>query len=141
MKKVIFTLFLLGVVAIAVYWTQHRQLLAVQTNLDSAQERVEQLQSTEKICRLENLALDLTQDIQAGKYPDSLKLSTEFFDEVRNVVIQQQQASYRPVLESILQTRDTVTAGLAKEDSGVLASISNSAAQLRQIIAQRSSAK
>jgi len=141
MKKVIFALLLIGAVAIAVYWTQHRKLLAVQRNLDSAQKRVEQLQSTEKICRLENLALDLTQDIQAGKYADSLKLSTEFFDGVRNLIIQQRQASYSPVLESILQTRDTVTAGLAKGDSGVLASISNSSEQLRHIIAQRPSAK
>ena len=101
---------------LAGYWPQHQRVLSLDEDLRLANSRLADAQAEIRIYQLENRLLNLLEKTEQKNYGEAQKLSTDFFDRVRSEIPQAGKASVQSLLESTLQKRDAVTAGLTKGD-------------------------
>ena len=101
---------------LAGYWPQHQRVLSLDEDLRLANSRLADAQAEIRIYQLENRLLGLREKTEQKNYGEAQKLSTDFFDRVRSEIPQAGKASVQSLLESTLQKRDAVTAGLTKGD-------------------------
>jgi hypothetical protein len=75
--------------------------------------------------------------VQASQknYGMAAETASRFFNRVREIASQTQAENGRKALESLLVTRDKITAGLAKGDAGAIADIQELFLKTRQVTA------
>ena len=105
---------------LAGYWPQHQRVLSLDEDLRLANSRLAEAQAEIRIYQLENRLLGLMEKTEQKNYGEAQKLSTDFFDRMRSEIPQAGNASLQSLLESTLQKRDAVTAGLTKGDLATL---------------------
>ena len=111
---------LIAAAYLAGYWPQHQRILRLDEELRMTSSRLAEAQAEIRIYQLENRLLNLMEKTEQKNYGEAQKLSTDFFDRVRAEVPQAGKAPVQSLLESTLQKRDAVTAGLTKGDSATL---------------------
>jgi len=111
---------LIAAAYLAGYWPQHQRVLSLDEDLRLANSRLADAQAEIRIYQLENRLLGLIEKTEEKNYGEAQKLSTDFFDRVRAEVPQAGKAPVQSLLESTLQKRDAVTAGLTKGDLATL---------------------
>jgi len=89
-----------------------RQLAEARTELGRAEAR-------ERLGRLFGRFLALQDAAVSGNYGEARALSSPFFDQVRDEGGTTRDATVRTSLDAVLMRRDTVTAGLAREEASV----------------------
>jgi len=111
---------LIAAAYLAGYWPQHQRVLSLDEDLHLANSRLAEAQAEIRIYQLENGLLGLMEKTEQKDYGEAQKLSSDFFDRVRSEIPQAMKASLQSLLESTLQKRDAVTAGLTKGDPATL---------------------
>ncbi len=114
---VIIFLLLLAAAFIAGYWLSHQKLREAQDNLRTVSARLADAESRIRLCKLQNDLIALVRKTAEKNYGEAQAVSTKFFDEVVAEARQTENQKLKSSLESILQSRDAVTAALAKGDS------------------------
>jgi hypothetical protein len=113
------TILLLILVALgylAGYLSEHRRRADAESNLRWVNAQLADAEERLGICGLENQLLSVLKKVDANNYGDALKLSTEFFDGVSKQMARTQNANFKSALQSVLETRDSVTAALSRND-------------------------
>jgi predicted transcriptional regulator len=136
MKKflLVATLILLGAAYVAGYWPEHEKLIAAQESAAQVQQQLATAQAVARICKLENDLLALIGQTENQNYGEARNLSKAFFDNLRQEVDRDQNATYKQDLENILSGRDAVTAGLARADASTAATLRQYLAQMQQLL-------
>ncbi len=119
MKRLGWILFLLllAVAYLAGYWPQHRNFREAQDNFNAVSARLADAESRIRLCKLQNDLIALVRKTAEKNYGEAQAFSTKFFDKVVAEARQTEDQKLKSSLESILQSRDAVTAALAKGDS------------------------
>jgi hypothetical protein len=124
---------LVALAYVAGYWPQHRRLIQAEaqnqtlsTQLDSARARV-------RLAEVLGLALRLSDAIAVRNFGEAATLSSAYFDRVREEA-RIQTPDARRTLDRILQSRDHVTAALARTDPSAGAALSEQHLALRQAL-------
>ncbi|HVB99218.1 MAG TPA: hypothetical protein VNJ12_07805 [Candidatus Dormibacteraeota bacterium] len=117
---VIVGIILIGVAYVVGFWPQHQKAQQTQRQLDAVTIQLEQAQAELRLYGLQHRLLGLIEKTSAKDYGAASALSTQFFDQVRNEEMRRTEPQVKAALESILNQRDSVTAGLAKGDPGTL---------------------
>ena len=119
MKRLGWILFLLLLAAayVAGYWPQHRKFREAQDNSNAVSARLTDAESRLRLCKLQNDLIALVRKTAEKNYGEAQAFSTKFFDQVLAEARQTENQKWKSSLESILQSRDAVTAALAKGDS------------------------
>ncbi len=119
MKRLGWILFLLllAVAYLAGYWPQHRNFREAQDKFNAVSARLADAESRIRLCKLQNDLIALVRKTAEKNYGEAQAVSTKFFDKVVAEARQTEDQKLKSSLESILQSRDAVTAALAKGDS------------------------
>lgn len=119
MKRLGWILFLLllAVAYLAGYWPQHRNFREAQGKFNAVSARLADAESRIRLCKLQNDLIALVRKTAEKNYGEAQAFSTKFFDQVVAEARQTENQKLKSSLESILQSRDAVTAALAKGDS------------------------
>lgn len=115
------------------YWPQHQQFLASQQKINDLSQQLSNTRSAVRVFRLENELLSLLDQTQAQNYGDAQQLSNTFFEDLRHELDRPESAPYRQSLETILQRRDSVTAGLARADATTVGVLRQSLDEIRKL--------
>jgi len=136
MKKFLWItiLILLAVAYIGGYWPEHQKLRAAQQAAAEAQQGMASAQAIARLCKLENDLLALIGQTENQNYGEARDLSRVFFDNLRQEIDRNPNASYKQDLETMLATRDAVTAGLARADATTAAALRQNLAQMQQLL-------
>ena len=125
---------LIAAAYLAGYWPQHQRILRLDEELRMTSSRLTEAQAEIRIYQLENRLLNLMEKTEQKNYGEAQKLSTDFFDRVRAEVPQAGKAPVQSFLESTLQKRDAVTAGLTKGDLATLDLLRQILVGFRQVV-------
>lgn len=117
---VVLVLILIAGAYLGGYWPEHSRLLESQRNLQAVSAQLAEAQARLRLFGLHHRLLHLIDTVTEKNYGEAQKLSTDFFDEVRAEIMRTDKAELKSALESVLQARDSMTAGLAKADPGVV---------------------
>jgi hypothetical protein len=138
LKKVVVVLVIVLVLIVAAYvagyWPEHRLLEEANQALQAANQKLAKAEAVSRICRLQTRLLALISLVEANNYGDAQKASKDFFDQVRIEATQTDRPDYKQALESVLDTRDAVTAGLARGNAEVAPLLRQSLLKLRQMV-------
>jgi hypothetical protein len=127
-RKVIAVLVVLLVAGAFVggYWPQREKLVRAQAEANELRQQLagsrSQLAAAEAKARLGRIFgqyLALRDAVASGNYGDAQKLSSPFFDAVRDEVARGADPTVRAALDAVLTRRDTVTAGIARGEGSV----------------------
>ena len=111
---------LAAAVYLAGYWPQHQRISRLNDELRVASSQLAEAQGEIRIYQLANRLLGLIEKTEQKNYGEAQRLSSDFFDRVRSEISPASKPSIQSLLESTLQKRDMVTAGLTKGDSATL---------------------
>ncbi len=119
MKRLGWILFflLLAVAYVAGYWPEHRKFRESEDKRNAASARLADAESRIRLCELQNDLIALVRKTAEKNYGEAQAFSTKFFDQVVAEARQTDNQKLKSSLESILQSRDAVTAALAKGDA------------------------
>jgi len=117
---------LIAAAFVAGYWPQREGRLraeqeAAEARRQLAEARAElaRAEARDRRGRLFGRLLALEDAVASGDFGEAQALSTPFFDGVRDEATREADAAVRTSLDAILMRRDTVTAGLARDDGSV----------------------
>jgi hypothetical protein len=135
MRRVIAGVVLLvGAAYLAGYWPQYQRRAALDGEIATLRDQLADSEARVRMARLLGELLNVTEAVTALNYGQAQALSSQFFDEVRTEAARTHVTGFRAALESILQTRDGVTAALARADQGAVESLRKSQMQLREVL-------
>jgi hypothetical protein len=98
------------------YWPQHSKLEEAEGRLAVSSAQLSNAESTVRLCQLQDQLLTLVQESANKNYGDAATLSTKFFNDLRAELMRTIQPDVKSALQSVLDQRDAITAGLAKGD-------------------------
>ena len=110
---VVVVVFLLGFVP------QYRQAKALRGELQETQEQIRAFEWKMKLAELRDLAGMMYLETSKMNYGVAGQHSTQFFDRASELIRETSDSSLRAFLESQLQQRDNITAGLARGEGSV----------------------
>ena len=118
MRRLGFVVFLLLIVAayFGGYLPEHKRRVAAESDLRLMNAKMADAEARLGICGLENQLLSILKKVDENNYGDGQKLSTEFFDATRNQMTGTQNANFKDAFQSVLNSRDSVTADLSRND-------------------------
>jgi hypothetical protein len=136
MKRLGFILLaaLLVVVYVIGYWPQHSQLQKTESKLQSVSSQLADAQARLQIYSLSDRLVRLIDKVEEKNFGDAQKFSSEFFDQVRAEMTQTNDEHRKSVLQSILNERDAVTAGLTNGASATTEVLHQSLRELRPLV-------
>jgi hypothetical protein len=118
---------------IAGYWPEHRRLVQANAQNQSLQVRLDSADARMRLGEVLGLLLRLSDAVAARNFGEAATLSSTYFDEVRQEALKQ-QADAKVALDRILQSRDDVTAALARTDPAVSTSLREQQLDLRKAL-------
>jgi hypothetical protein len=125
---------LLVVVYVIGYWPQHSQLQKTESKLQSVSSQLADAQARLQIYSLSDRLVRLIDKVEEKNFGDAQKFSSEFFDQVRAEMTQTNDEHRKSVLQSILNERDAVTAGLTNGASATTEVLHQSLRELRPLV-------
>jgi hypothetical protein len=125
---------LLVVVYVIGYWPQHSQLQKTESKLQSVSSQLADAQARLQIYSLSDRLVRLIDKVEEKNFGDAQKFSSEFFDQVRAEMTQTNDEHRKSVLQSILNKRDAVTAGLTNGASATTEVLHQSLRELRPLV-------
>ncbi|MBI3932087.1 MAG: hypothetical protein HY317_01605 [Acidobacteria bacterium] len=120
MKKVLIVLVLLGIAYGVGYWPQRQGRAGVEERLARTEADLATAQARVRLAAILGQLLTLSDVVEAKNYGTAQEMSSRFFDAVRQESERTPEAAFKATLESILQMRDPVTAGLTRGDAATL---------------------
>jgi hypothetical protein len=125
---------LLVVVYVIGYWPQHSQLQKTESKLQSVSFQLADAQARLQIYSLSDRLVRLIDKVEEKNFGDAQKFSSEFYDQVRAEITQTNDENRKSVLQSILNKRDAVTAGLTNGASATTEVLHQSLRELRPLV-------
>ena len=125
---------LLVVVYVVGYWPQHSQLQKTERRLQSVSSQLADAQARLQIYSLSDRLVLLIDKVEEKNFGDAQKFSSEFFDQVLAEMTQTNDEHRKSVLQSILNKRDAVTAGLTNGASATTEVLHQSLRELRPLV-------
>ena len=124
---------------LAGYVPTQRRLTALEARLQELQAKLAEADTSARVHLLYDRFLDLVAVANdEGRHEEAQVLSTQFFDQVRSHATAAGSAETRAVLESILLSRDQVTAALARYDPKVRDLLSEVRKKFRPLLEEAS---
>jgi GAF domain-containing protein len=121
-------LLLVGFVAgVALEFSSEQRL---KRDLETVNEQLTTYKTSSQVWQLRDSAALLGLEIARSNYGTAAEYSTKFFDQAREVASQTSDANLRNLLQEILNSRDRITAGIAKQDPAVLAEVQSMVAKV-----------
>ena len=115
-------------------WPARRQLTDAQRANSALQGRLASAEGRIRLGELLGRLLNLSDAIDARNFGAAARLSSSFFDAVREETPRADQASVRQALDAILQTRDRVTTAIAQADPALPALLTEQERTLRRTL-------
>ena len=136
MKRVIaaVVVLLVGGAYIGGYWPEHRQRVALDADVTALRAQLTESEARVRMARLLGEALNVREEVVLQNYGEAQALSSKFFDGVRAEASATPVIAFKAPLEAVLQTRDQVTAALARADQTSGESLHQSELQLREAL-------
>ena len=125
---------LLVVVYVVGYWPQHSQMQKTERRLQSVSSQLADTQSRLQIYSLSDRLVRVIDKVEEKNFGDAQKFSSEFFDQVSAEMTQINDEHRKSVLQSILNKRDAVTAGLANGSSATTEVLHQTLRELRPLM-------
>jgi ABC-type transporter Mla subunit MlaD len=122
------------VVYVVGYWPQHSQLQKTERTLQSVSSQLADAQARLQVYSLSDRLVRLIDKVEEKNFGDAQKFSSEFFDQVRAEMTQTNDEYCKSVLQSILNKRDAVTAGLTNGASAITEVLHQSLRELRPLV-------
>ncbi len=113
-------LFVGFVVGLLMQYSTERQLRG---DLSLARQQLATYQASSQLWQLRDAAALLALEAARSNYGTAGECSTRFFDQVRDLASQTSDTNLKSGLQEILNSRDRITAGIAKQDPAVLSEI------------------
>jgi hypothetical protein len=108
------------VVGMLAQYSTNRQL---ERDLLSTRQQLATYQGSSQLWQLRDSAALLALEAARSNYGTAGEYSTRFFDQVRDLASHTSDANLKSGLQEILNTRDKITAGIAKQDPAVVSEI------------------
>ena len=125
---------LIGLAYVGGYWPEHRQREALEAEIATLREQLAESEARVRMGRLLGEVLIIREAVATLNYGQAQELSSRFFDRVRAEASATPVAAFKAALEAVLETRDQVTAALARGDQTVGESLRRSESQLREAL-------
>ncbi len=125
---------LIGLAYIGGYWPEHRQRVALEADVAALREQLAESEARVRMGRLLGEVLNIREAVVTLNYGQAQELSSRFFDSVRAEASTTPVAAFTAAFEAVLQTRDQVTAALARGDQATGDSLRRSEVQLREAL-------
>jgi FtsZ-interacting cell division protein ZipA len=110
---------LIGAAYLAGFWPERRRLTAARTEVQTLQERVSESDARVRLGEILGQLLTVSDALDAQNYGDAAARASAYFDRVAAEAQVATSPAVRAVLEGVQQTRDAVTAGLARAEPAV----------------------
>jgi hypothetical protein len=138
MKKALLILFVVLLIAVylAGYWPQHAAIQQLNASVSQLQEQLNGAQAATRICHIENEMLTLIDQTQAQNYGEAQTTAGQVFNDLRAEKDRAPNVPYAQALQTIVNRRDSIIAGLARADASTLAPVRQSLNELRPIADQ-----
>jgi hypothetical protein len=127
---------LIGAAYVAGVWPERERRLTVEAEVISLREQVADAEARVRLGRLLEQMLTLMDAATAQNYGYAQGLSSRFYDDVRAEAARTPVPAFKVLLENVLQSRDIVTAGLARGDETVIESLRETQRQLREALGE-----
>jgi hypothetical protein len=115
------------------YWPQHRRLIQVEAQNRELQAQLESANARIRLGEVLGQALRVSDAISVRNFGEAASLSSAYFDRVRQEALVQPPDA-KQALDRILQSRDEVTAALARTDQAVSAPLEGQQLELRKAL-------
>lgn len=125
---------LIGLAYVGGYWPEHQRRVALEADVATLREQLAESQARVRMGRLLGEVLNIREAVVTLNYGQAQELASRFFDSVRAEASATPVAAFKAALEAVLQTRDQVTAALARGDQTVGESLRRSESQLREAL-------
>jgi len=125
---------LIGLAYVGGYWPEHRQRVALDADIATLREQLAESEARVRMGRLLGEVLNIREAVVTLNYGQAQELSSRFFDSVRAEASATPVAAFKVAFEAVLQTRDQVTAALARGDQAAGESLRRSELQLREAL-------
>jgi hypothetical protein len=124
----------IGLAYIAGYWPEHQRRVAHEADAAALRERLADSEARVRMGRLLGEILTIREAVVSLNYGNAQQLSSTFFDGVRAEASLTPVAAFKTALEAILQSRDQVTAALARGDQAAVEPLRRAELQLREAL-------
>ena len=131
-SAVVLVMILIGVSFVAGYWPEHGRLKSSERDNHDLRQQLYRSEQHVRICGLENQLLAVIEQIGSKNYGKAQELSNRLFDNVRAELMQADDPTAKGLLQDVLNTRDSITAGLARGEPDTLQNLLSSLSRFRQ---------
>jgi hypothetical protein len=111
---------------------QHARLQRLQEELSASSKRLVSCQSSEQLTQLRDTATMMYLEVVQKNYGKAGEYARKFFDQAQQIASSTEDSALRNLLRDTLETRDQVTADLAKGDAAALPEIQLVLSKLEQ---------
>jgi hypothetical protein len=125
---------LLAVAYLAGYWPERQRRVAIETEVAGLRSALGVAEARVRMAGLLEELLTLTEAVAAMNYGQAQDLSSRFFDRVQAAAPVMEPPAFRTALEAIAESRDGVTAALARGDQVALDSLRRAQQLLREAL-------
>jgi hypothetical protein len=122
-NKLLFGLILLVIGFIGGFVVQYSSGQQLKRDLKTANEQLAACKTSSQLWQVRDTAALLGLEIARSNYGTASDYSTRFFDEARQLASQTSDPNLQSTLQDILNSRDRITAGIARQDPAVLSEI------------------
>jgi hypothetical protein len=110
---------LIGGAYLAGFWPERQRLSAVRAEAQALQQKVSESEARVRLGEVLGQLLSVSDAVDAQNYGDAAARASAYFDRVAAEAQAATSPAVRAVLEGVRQTRDAVTAGLARAEPAV----------------------
>lgn len=110
---------LIGGAYLAGFWPERQRLAAARAEAQALQQRVAESEARVRLAEVLGTLLAVSDSVDAQNYGDAAARASAYFDRVTAEAQAATDPATRAVLEGARQTRDTVTAALARAEPTV----------------------
>lgn len=125
---------LLAAAFLAGYWPQHQRAADAETAMRTARQELLDANRTVQLSELLGQLLRLSDAVDERNYGEAAALASSYFDRVRAETSSDQQPDVQQALQQILQSRDGVTAALARSDPSIAGTLRQQEITLRRAL-------
>jgi hypothetical protein len=125
---------IIGLAYVGGYWPEHRRRVALEADAAAVREQLTDSEARVRMGRLLGEILHIREAVSSLNYGNAQELSTRLFDGARAEASNTPVAAFKTALEGVLQTRDDVTAALARGDQAAMEPLRRSELLLREAL-------
>jgi hypothetical protein len=116
------------------YWPEHRRRTEAETQVRALQGQLNAADARNRLGEVLGRVLRVSDAVEARNYGEAAALSSIYYDRVREEASRAEPPDVKQALESILQSRDEVTAALARTDPSVAITLREQELKLRRAL-------